>query len=76
MNLQGDLEWIEKELKTVEDPAFIAVIKNMLEYRKKILQHQHMSIEQYNIELDQAIQDIENGECYTQEEARKIANQW
>ena len=35
-----------------------------------------ISIEQYNKEIDEAISDIENGEFYTEDEARKIANKW
>ena len=76
MDVQADLKWIQQELQSVEDPAFLAVIKNMLEYRKKIVHSQRISIEQYNKEIDEAIQDIENGEHYTQEEAKKIADQW
>lgn len=76
MDIQGDLRWIQRELQTVEDPDIIAMIKNILTYRKKIIQEQRISIEQYNLEIDQAIREIENGEYYTQEEARKIAGQW
>ena len=37
---------------------------------------QRISLEQYNKEIDEAIEDVEKGNVYTQEEARKIANQW
>lgn len=37
---------------------------------------QRISLEQYNKEIDEAIEDVENGAFYTQEEARKIANEW
>ena len=34
------------------------------------------TIEQYTKDINEGIKEIENGEFYTQEEARKIANQW
>ena len=34
------------------------------------------TLEAYNKEIDQAIKEVENGETYTQEEARKIAEKW
>ena len=76
MNLQADIKWILKELQEVKDPTFIEIIKDMLKYRKKVSEAQHVSIEQYNIEVDEAIEDIEKGEYYTNEEAQKIANKW
>ncbi len=76
MDIQGDLKWIQQELKYVKDPALITIIKNMLEYRKKVVHSQRISVEQYNEEIDAAIQDIENGDYYTQEEVRKISSQW
>lgn len=41
-----------------------------------IEESQRISVEQYNKEIDEAIEAIENGNFYTQEEARKIASQW
>jgi len=37
---------------------------------------ERISLEQYNKELDEAEADIEAGNYYTMEEARKIASQW
>ncbi len=37
---------------------------------------ERISLEQYNKELDDAEKDIEAGNYYTIEEARKIASQW
>ena len=76
MDIQGDLRWIQQELQNVEDPDIIAMIKNILAYRKKIIQEQRISIEQYNTELDQADVRIESGAFHTQEEIEKIAGQW
>lgn len=43
---------------------------------KEAKESKRISLEQYNKEIDDAIEDVENGNFYTQEEARKIANQW
>ncbi len=75
MNVQADLKWILEELQDVKDPSLLKAIKNILKYRKKVVS-KHDTIESYNLDIDQGIAEIENGEFYTQEEARKIANKW
>lgn len=77
MDVQGDLKWIQEELQNVEDPDFIAAIKNMLKYRKKkIIQNQRISIEQYNKEIDEALEDIKAGRVHTHDEVKEIVKQW
>jgi hypothetical protein len=76
MNLTDEKKWIQKELESVTDPAFLAIIKNMLEYRKQISKSERISIEQYNKEIDEAVADIEKGNFYTQEQTKKIAERW
>ena len=77
MDLQADIEWISQELKTVKDPTLIEAFKNMLKYRRNVTESsERISIEQYNKEIDEAEEDIEAGNYYTTDEARKIANQW
>ena len=75
MDLQADIKWISNELKTVKDETLIEAFKNMLKYRAKVAP-KRISIEQYNKELDEAEADIEAGNYYTTDEARKIASQW
>jgi hypothetical protein len=76
MDLQADIKWISKELKTVKDETLIEAFKNMLKYRTKKTQPERISIEQYNKEIDEANARIDNGEFYTQEEAEKIMDKW
>ncbi len=49
-----------------------------LEYvlKKGIQSSGRITLEDYNKEIDKAIEDIEKGESYTQNEAKKIADQW
>ena len=76
MDLQADIKWISQELKTVKDPTLIEAFKNMLKYRRNVIQSERISIEQYNKEVNEAIARVENGEFYTQEEAEKIMDKW
>jgi hypothetical protein len=76
MDLQADIKWIQKELNKVEDATLLQAIKNILKYRAKGIHSERISIEQYNKELDEAEADIEAGNYYTTDEARKIASQW
>ncbi|MBL4887590.1 MAG: hypothetical protein JKZ03_03870 [Flavobacteriaceae bacterium] len=65
-------EFIQK-LFNVEENLF-SKLEIML--NKAIDVPERISLEQYNKEIDKAIQDIEDGEFYSQEEAQKIASQW
>lgn len=77
MDLQAELKWIHRELDNVTDPTLIEVFKNILKYRKKVLEPEHnISIEQYNKEIDQAESEIEAGNCYTMDEVRETASKW
>ncbi len=76
MNVQADIKWITQELKTVKDPTLIEALKSILKYRRKVIQPERISIEQYNKEVNEAIVRVENGEFYTQEEAEKIMDKW
>lgn len=37
---------------------------------------QRISLEQYNKEIDEAVEQIERGEFYTQDEVEKMAREW
>ncbi len=76
MNLTDEIKWIQEELESVTDPAFLELIKNMLEYRKRLTQSERVSIIQYNKELEEAVADVEKGEFYTQEQAKKFFQGW
>ncbi len=73
MNLEArKYEFIQK-LFTVNETVF-EQLENVL--NKSTKKPQRISLEQYNKEIDEAIEDVENGNFYTQEEARKIASKW
>lgn len=77
MNIQAELNWIHKELDEVKDPNLLEAIKNILKYRKKVIQsEQRISVEQYNKEIDESIAQIEKGEFYTHQEVKERMKQW
>ena len=77
MNLQADIQWIQKELNEVQDPNLIEAFKSLLKYRKKrVVSYSSIDVEQYNKELDASEKEIEEGNFYTHEQVRKIASQW
>ncbi|EZH71284.1 hypothetical protein ATO12_11010 [Aquimarina atlantica] len=52
---------------------------SVMDKLEKILKKEQVgrdTIEEYNKDIDEAIAEIEKGEFYTHEEARKIANKW
>jgi len=75
MDLKADLKWIHQELDNVKDPKFIERIKKMLKNRNTI-SSKHISIEQYNKEIEEAEIEIENGKFYTQKEVVKMTKEW
>ncbi|WP_445736664.1 addiction module protein [Mariniflexile sp.] len=58
-----------------------AVNESLFEQLESVLNQgtkepQRISLEQYNKKIDEAIEDVEKGNFYTQDEARKIENEW
>lgn len=75
MNIQTDLDWIHKELETVQDPTLVQAIKNILQYRKSVTS-ERISIEQYNKEIDASIEQITTGKTYTHQEVGEHIKKW
>lgn len=65
-------DFIQK-LFTVNEPLFDKLETLMNE---ELNEPTRISIEEYNKEIDEAVNEIETGNFYTQEEVRKIASQW
>ena len=75
MDVQANLKWIHKELDKVKDPTFIAAIKNMLLYNKKMVS-ERISTAQYNQELDASIAQIKEGNTYTHQQVKERMEEW
>lgn len=74
MDINVEKALLIKELKQVEDVSLLKAIKAMLHYG--MLNEGRISLEQYNRELEEAENRIDNGEFFTQDEVEKIAKKW
>ena len=70
MDINTERSLLIKELQQVEDPSLLQAIKAVLHYGLK--NEGHISIEQYNRELDEANARIESGKFITQEDLEKV----
>lgn len=68
MDIQADIKWIQNELSNVNDPDLIEAFKRLLQFRKKT---ETFTIEQYNLELKEAENRIDQGNFLTQEQVEK-----
>lgn len=75
MDIKADIKWIAEELARRNDPALIEFIKKVVAYREK-RGEQRISIEQYNKEIDHAIEQVENGHFITHEALLKEMEKW
>lgn len=65
MDIQADIQWIKNELDHVKDPDFIEVFKRLLQFRRKT---EVVTLEEYNRELKEAEERIEQGRFLTSEQ--------
>lgn len=70
MSSTADLKWIQEEIKNLDDPDLIELIKKILLNRTKA------SDQSLNKALDEAHEDLENGRTTPHEEVRKKYEKW
>lgn len=63
-------------IKNKADHRFLKLVKAMASSYSEEEVLERDTIEQYNKEIDQAIDEVERGEFYTQEEVEKMAKEW
>ncbi len=61
-------------LNEAEKKSVVQMLKTFLKDREQ--NPRRISIEQYNKELDEAMEEIKNGEVYTHEQVVKMAKNW
>ncbi len=74
---------LDKEIKNYlpllgneEKQSLISVIKSFLKLKDTPTPPQRISIEQYNREIDEAMERVANGEYYTHEEVEEMSKKW
>ncbi|WP_031426999.1 hypothetical protein [Flavimarina sp. Hel_I_48] len=73
MNLQARKYKFIQELFKVEELDVMDKLEEILENGLSVRRD---TIEEYNKDLNDAISEIERGEFYTHDEAKKIASKW
>ena len=73
MDIQADLNWIHQEIDKVKDPSFIEKLKVLLQPNKDKL---IISDENYDFEIEKALENIKNGSFYSEIEAKEISKKW
>ena len=75
MDLQTEKTALIKRLEQINDISLIEAIKHLVDYG---LRHSgdHISVEQYNRELDEAEAEIEEGEYINHEDLKNQMKEW
>lgn len=73
MHIQAELNWIHQEIDKVKDPTFIEKLKNLLQ---SINNSNIDSDAAYNLDIENALANIKEGNFYTEDEAKEIAKKW
>lgn len=63
-----------KQLNEAEKKSVVHMLKTFLNGRQE--NTSRISIEQYNKEIDEAMEEVKEGNYITQEEMEKIASKW
>jgi hypothetical protein len=73
MDFQAEINWIHQEIDKVKDPSFVDKLKKLL---LSINSTTEDTAVKYNIDIEKALESIENGNFYSEDEARKISRKW
>jgi hypothetical protein len=73
MDIQAELNWIHQEIDKVNDPTFLEKLKTLLKQRQKTSIE---SVEEYNNDIENALNNIAIGNFVAEEEARSISKKW
>ena len=71
MNLEADINWIQKEIGKIKDPDLINVFKSILQYREK-----KAADDTLDLLLEKAIADRENERTKPHDEVRRKYDKW
>lgn len=74
MDIDSEKALLIKEIEQVQDLSLLKLLKSMLHYGLK--NEGRISLEQYNLELEDADSEIERGEFYVHEDALKEIRSW
>lgn len=73
MNIQAERNWIHQEIDKVKDTAFLEKLKTLLKSRNE---SSVQSVEEYNYDIENALDNIAKGNFVSEEEAQSISKKW
>ena len=73
MNIQAEINWIHQEIDKVKDPSFVEKLKHLLQSINNSTVDSDAS---YNLDIENALENIKKGNFYTEDEAKEIAEKW
>jgi hypothetical protein len=73
MDIQAKKKWIHQEIDKVKDPSFVEKLKHLLQSFNSTTD---TTTFEYNRDIDNALESIKKGRCYSEEEAKAISKKW
>ena len=73
MDIQAEINWIHQEIDKVKDPSFVEKLKHLLQSINNTAADSDAS---YNLDIENALENIKKGNFYTEDEAKEIAKKW
>ena len=73
MDIQAEIHWIHQEIDKVKDPSFVEKLKHLLQSINNTAVDSDAS---YNLDIENALDNIKKGNFYTEDEAKEIAKKW
>ncbi|WP_264529600.1 hypothetical protein [Flavobacterium sp. N502540] len=73
MDIQAELKWIHQEIDKVKDPSFVEKLKHLLQ---SVNNSTVDSDKAYNLDIEDALENIKKGNFYTEDQAKEIAEKW
>ena len=76
MDIQSEKALLIKRLDEINDVSLIKALNHMVDFGLKASSSENISIEQYNLELDEADAEIDRGEFISHEDLKKQMKGW
>ena len=73
MDIQSERNWIHQEIDKVKDTSFLEKLKTLLKSRNE---SSIESVEEYNYDIEKALDSIAKGNFVAEEEAKSISKKW
>ena len=74
MDINSERSLIIKELQQINDISLLRALRHLIRYGLK--NEGHISVDEYNRELDEAEARVSKGDFYTQDEIERMAKEW